>query len=259
MSLLVVLLILAILILGALTFVVGRGEGSFPRGRWVVFGAAFALGAVLDLVTKHWAFTELPSPGSTVALTSWFSFTHARNEGAAFGMFQGQHDFFMVVTVIALVAVPYFVHTVRERALVAALVLGLILSGVVGNFWDRMVYGYVRDFLDVHTPPTGALHDFVVRVTGRDTWPTFNVADVFITCGAAAVVLFMGHLSEEPEPAEDEADAGQSALADEDPPAASDEAASHADGSDPVSAGSESVLVAGSPDAPPTTPENAPA
>ena len=61
----------------------------------------------------------LPRDRSSYALTSWFAFTHAVNKGAAFGLFQGKHTFFMVVSIVAFTAVPYFVHTadLRLRAL----------------------------------------------------------------------------------------------------------------------------------------------
>lgn len=160
--------------------------------RWILFLLALVLGTALDLGTKHVAFERLPAYGQSYPVTSWFAFTHAENPGAAFGMFAGQHDFFMLVTIIAFVAVPYFVHTAPARSRGIPIVLGLILAGVVGNFWDRITFGVVRDFLDVHTPPSGALHDFFMSTLGKTVWPTFNVADVFITCGAAAMVLFFG-------------------------------------------------------------------
>lgn len=160
--------------------------------RWILFLVALVLGTALDLGTKHAAFKALPALRDTHPVNEWFSLTHAVNRGAAFGMFQGQHDFFMLVTVVAFVAVPYFVHTAPRGSRAIPITLGLILSGVAGNFWDRIVHGHVRDFLDVHTPPTGAVHDLCMSVFGRDVWPTFNVADVFITCGAVAMVLFFG-------------------------------------------------------------------
>lgn len=160
--------------------------------RWILFLIALVLGTALDLGTKYAAFKALPDLRDTHAVNEWFSLTHAVNRGAAFGMFQGQHDFFMLVTVVAFVAVPYFVHTAPRASRAIPITLGLILSGVAGNFWDRIVHGHVRDFLDVHTPPTGAVHDLCMSVFGRDVWPTFNVADVFITCGAVAMVLFFG-------------------------------------------------------------------
>lgn len=176
--------------------------------RWIVLLVAFALGVVLDLGTKDFAFLHLKAMGDSVPVFSWFAWTHARNPGAAFGLFEGAHTFFTLVTMCAFVGVPYFVHTAKERVILTGIVMGLILAGVAGNFWDRMVFGYVRDFIDVHTPPTGALHDFFKSVTGRTVWPTFNVADMFITGGAAAVILFLGsRFDDEPKPDPDAPDA----------------------------------------------------
>lgn len=160
--------------------------------RWVLFYVALVVGTVLDLGTKWWAFEALPHPRSSMPITSWFAFTHATNKGAAFGLFEGQFDFFMLVTLLALVAVPCFVHTAPRRSWGLPIVLGLILSGVIGNFWDRAIHGHVRDFLDVHTPPAGWLHDQCERLLGRTVWPTFNVADVFITGGALLMILVLG-------------------------------------------------------------------
>lgn len=164
-----------------------------PIYRWVVFSVALVCGAALDLISKALAFEALPHLQDTqVVIEGWFSFTHATNRGAAFGLFEGQHTFFMTVSVVAFVAVPYFVHTSprNRRGLLNATILGLILAGVIGNFWDRVVHGFVRDFLDVHTPDSGAVHDFFARWFKSTVWPTFNVADIFITVGAISMVLF---------------------------------------------------------------------
>ena len=161
--------------------------------RWGLFFVALVLGIALDLVSKHKAFVALPDHGdTTVLIEGWFSFTHAENRGAAFGLFEGRHTLFMIMTVLAFVGVPYFVHTAPARAWGLITTLGLILAGVIGNFWDRVVYGFVRDFLDVHTPPSGSVHDFFQSVAGSTVWPTFNVADVFITCGAISMVFLWG-------------------------------------------------------------------
>mgnify|MGYP001248209295 CR=1 FL=1 len=196
-----------------------------PALRWIAFSLALVLGTALDLATKAWAFQALPDPMDTrVVIEGWFSFTHATNRGAAFGLFQGQHTFFMVVSLLAFVAVPYFVHTSprNRRGLITAGVLGLILAGVMGNFWDRVVHGFVRDFLDVHTPPAGTVHDLCERLFGRTVWPTFNVADIFITVGAISMVLFLGREEEkkpaseaaQPAPSQDAAPAPAAAGAD---------------------------------------------
>ncbi|MEZ6183638.1 MAG: signal peptidase II [Planctomycetota bacterium] len=164
-----------------------------PWARWVLFFVALVLGVALDLVSKEKAFAALPNPGdSRVVLDGWFNLSHATNFGAAFGLFEGRHTLFMLMTILAFVGVPYFVHTAAPRAWGLIATLGLILAGVIGNFWDRVVHGFVRDFLDVHTPPSGTVHDLFDSVFGQTVWPTFNVADIFITGGAIAMVFLWG-------------------------------------------------------------------
>jgi signal peptidase II len=176
---------------------------THARARWAVFGVALLLGTALDLWTKSYFFATLGKIGEPHSVTSFFALTKATNPGAAFGMFRDQHTFFMLVTLAAFVCVPYFLHTARRNPRGTALVLGLILSGVVGNFWDRMAVGEVRDFLDFHTPATGMLHDLCVKLFGTDTWPTFNVADIFITGGAITIIAAQALLPN-PDAKEDE-------------------------------------------------------
>jgi signal peptidase II len=195
------IVVLLVLLAGAVFW----GKRVPAAQRWLILLGAFAIGVVLDLGSKEIAFHYLPKPRDTTPIWSWFSWTHARNEGAAFGMFRGKHDFFMVVTLCAFVAVPFFVHVARERVKITALVMGLILAGVAGNFWDRMTFGYVRDFIDVHTAPAGTLYDLTTRLFNTNVWPTFNVADMFITGGAAAAILFLGGEPDE-DPAEESAE-----------------------------------------------------
>lgn len=160
-----------------------------PRLRWALFASALVCGLALDLGTKEWAFRALTHQGDSHVVNGYFAFTRATNPGAAFGLFAGQHTFFMLVTVVAFVAVPYFVHVARRAVAATAVVLGLVLSGVVGNFWDRVVHGEVRDFLDVHAPDGSGLASLCDRLFGSHVWPTFNVADMWITGGAIAILV----------------------------------------------------------------------
>jgi len=163
------------------------------RMRWIFFLVAATIGLTLDLGTKEWAFSQKELHSSWAAaypvIPDWFDIQLSENAGAAWGLFSGKHTFFMVISIVAFIAIVYFVHTANEKARAAPTVLGLIFAGVLGNFWDRTVFGVVRDFLAVHTPETGTVHDFFEKTLGHTHWPTFNVADMCITCGAVCLVV----------------------------------------------------------------------
>jgi len=184
-----------------------KAAAPAPRAalRWGIFIAAFLVGLALDIGSKEVAFHYLPEPRDTHVVWSWFSWTHARNLGAAFSMFEGQQGLFMGMTILAFVGLPYFVHAAEEKVLRTALIMGLVLAGVGGNFWDRMVFGYVRDFIDVHATVGTWLYDLTRDWFGTHIWPTFNVADMFITGGCFAVFFFLGGKPEEEEESADDA------------------------------------------------------
>ncbi len=110
------------------------------------------------------------------------------NHGALFGLGQGQkgnaNGFFAVVSLAAAIAIVIWGtrrHTARERGLMAA--LGLILGGTVGNLYDRIVFGGVRDFLYFY----------------KVEWPVFNVADCCLVVGAALLLIQAVFVSPAPE------------------------------------------------------------
>ncbi len=142
--------------------------------------AAVALAVlVLDQLTKAIVARGM-TLHQTIPLLPFFSLTYLRNTGAAFGILAAapgalRVPLFVVVTVLAVVALVVFVRQtpVDRRWLLGA--LGGILGGALGNLVCRLRYGEVIDFLDLHW---GGLH-----------WPPFNVADSAITVGVALVLL----------------------------------------------------------------------
>jgi len=133
---------------------------------------------VLDLWTKNIA-TQSLILYRPVELTSWLNLTLAHNYGAAFSflsdaggwqrwLFTGLASVVTVVLVVWLFRLP-----AREKLTAAA--LGLIIGGAVGNLVDRVIHGYVVDFIDVYY---------------RDWhWPAFNLADSAITCGVILLLV----------------------------------------------------------------------
>lgn len=102
------------------------------------------------------------------------SFTYIRNEGAAFGILQGARIFFIIITVIVLLGAIYYIVKMRPQSSIEKWALCFIGGGAVGNFIDRAVFGYVRDFIMVK------FIDF----------PVFNIADCFVCIGAGLYILY---------------------------------------------------------------------
>jgi signal peptidase II len=141
----------------------------------------FALALVvilLDQYTKRLA-TDGLEYGRPVEVFWWFNLTLQHNTGAAFSFLQdagGWQRYFFSVTAMGIsVALAIWLIVMRRGQWLLALALGLILGGALGNLWDRMMLGYVVDFVSVH----------------YQGWyfPTFNVADSAISVGAVLLLL----------------------------------------------------------------------
>lgn len=162
------------------------------KQRWIFFALTAGLGLFLDLASKEWAFEHpsLKGPDAKIELIpGWFDLALSVNKGAAFGMLMGAHSFFLMISALAFIAIVYFVHVSPRSARLGPALLGLILAGVAGNFWDRCVFTHVRDFLYAHTPPAGTAFNLAMRIFGRSEWPNFNFADAYICVGAIAIVI----------------------------------------------------------------------
>ncbi len=145
-----------------------------PRyARW--FSVA-ALVAVLDCVTKL-AVLEWLAPGESRAMAPFFNLVLVFNKGAAFSFLAGaggwQTLFFAAIAVVASAVIGFLIVKNENKKLFCS-GLALILGGAIGNLYDRLAYGHVVDFLDVHA---AGWH-----------WPAFNVADSAITLGAGILI-----------------------------------------------------------------------
>lgn len=148
--------------------------------RYGFVGAVAAFVVVFDQLTKWIVRTELGVYESVPVVDGLFSITHVRNTGGAFSLFAGADEawrvpFFLLVAVVAIAALLHFVRRVSPHQRVLLFALGAVLGGAAGNMIDRAVFGQVTDFLDVYWR---GYH-----------WPTFNVADSFITVGMLILVV----------------------------------------------------------------------
>jgi len=174
-----------------------------PRNVW--FGATLATGILLDQGTKAWVSSHLQFGIDEMPLIQdWFSLVQARNTGAAFSTMEGQMHVFHAFTVVCIAVVLVLLRSIERDARFVPFTLGMILSGALGNWIDRLRLGYVVDFLKVYVGSYEPLRSWLIDRFHTNVWPIFNVADSMLLVG---VVLFAGYylLQREGDEAEDPA------------------------------------------------------
>jgi len=148
---------------------------SFTKwGRWLGWSAVVF---VLDQLTKH-AVTANFQYLETRYVFSWFNLVLAHNTGAAFSFLASasgwQREFFIGVTLLISGVLLWMLRSNQGNRLLS-LALALVLGGAAGNLYDRILHGYVIDFVQWH-------------VAGY-YWPAFNIADSAICLGAALLIF----------------------------------------------------------------------
>ena len=128
-----------------------------------------------DQLVKAWAKTSLMETGTIPVIKDVFHLTYAENRGAAFSMLEGQRWFFIILTSVMLVVIAMAFFKEFFKGVWGKTTLVFIFSGAVGNFIDRVWLGFVVDMFDFR------LIDF----------PIFNVADIFLTVGAAMGIIYI--------------------------------------------------------------------
>ena len=146
-----------------------------------IFVGASLASVLLDQATKLAVAANLSFSDRIPVITDFFYITHARNPGAAFGLFGDapvaiRLTLFIGITLVALGMVVNFYRKLAPGDRFSALSLGLILGGAAGNLIDRVFRGEVVDFLHF-------------RLWGGYQWPDFNLADSFIVVGVAFLVI----------------------------------------------------------------------
>jgi signal peptidase II len=165
-------------------------KDEVPLPRWLLFWSIALGGAVFDLVTKTLVFARIgPPPSPPISLIPNVLELHTSlNSGALWGLGRNlKHSslIFAALSVMAAVAICYYLLVKRaasDARLTAA--LGLIMAGALGNCYDRLMLGHVRDFVHFHVDPIG--FDCAI----------FNFADNMLVAGAIILML----LALRPEP-----------------------------------------------------------
>jgi signal peptidase II len=132
---------------------------------------------LLDQLTKELAIILLKGKESFVLIKDVFELEYLENTGAAFSMLEGKTWFFLILTVVIVIAafVIYFKTPLSGRFFWFRLTLVFLISGAIGNFIDRAAKHYVVDF-------------FYFKLIN---FPIFNVADIYVTCAEVLLIILV--------------------------------------------------------------------
>lgn len=126
-----------------------------------------------DQISKVLITNNIELYGKVNIIPNFFNLTYTKNFGAAFGILEGKRVFFLIITILVFGYLIYeLIKNIYKKLYSCSLIL--IISGIIGNFIDRLLFGFVRDFLDF-------------KIFGYDA-AIFNLADSFIVIG---VIIFL--------------------------------------------------------------------
>jgi len=139
-------------------------------------------------------------------IDSFFWITFVENPGMAFGIDvgDGQKLFLSLFSIIASVAILYYLYKVRYGSLVLKVGLALILGGALGNLMDRTFYGLFYDYAPIFYGRVVDFFqvefwDFTLFGHTYEKWPIFNVADAAVTSGVLLIIIFHREFDKEEE------------------------------------------------------------
>lgn len=152
------------------------------KKRYLILLAISGIIICLDQITKMYVHTHFTLHESISVIKDYFDITYIRNEGAAFGFLANtaptfRDIFFLSMPPIALLVILSILRSVPDDDILQISALSLVFGGAIGNYIDRVRFGWVIDFLDFYYE--------------KYHWPAFNVADMSIVLGISVLLLLM--------------------------------------------------------------------
>jgi len=151
-------------------------------GQYRIFFVIACTVFILDQLSKIWishysGLTQgvYPPYGGINVIPGIFDIVYAVNTGAAWGIFAGKGTSLIFMAVLVLGLLFYFRKHLEFSRKRYQMCFAMLVGGIIGNAYDRIIYGHVIDFLDFHI--------------GNYRWPTFNIADCGIVVGAIIYVV----------------------------------------------------------------------
>ena len=136
---------------------------------------------MLDYVSKRYIVSHIPYGAVIPVIDGFFNIVHTHNTGVAFGFLATLPDSYRIlllsgISIVVFLVILYLILFGKERSPLFILGLALMGGGALGNLYGRLMHGYVVDFLD-----------FYIK---RYHYPSFNLADSFITIGVFLILIY---------------------------------------------------------------------
>ncbi|MDP4088064.1 MAG: signal peptidase II [Bacillota bacterium] len=135
------------------------------------------LGFIVDRVTKLLSMRFLKA-GDIPVIKNYFDLQYVENRGAAFGILQDKQIILGLITLAVVIGIIFYLVKNKPTSRILRLSLALIISGALGNLFDRFYYKYVVDFLLFHWREVYS-------------WPNFNAADILVVVGTLLMALYI--------------------------------------------------------------------
>lgn len=130
---------------------------------------------IIDQIIKLLVITNLKLYQEIVIIPDFFKIYYLRNDGAAFSSFSGMKYLLIIIGILMIFLINKYISKFEKKRKIEIFSLGIILGGIIGNLIDRLLYGYVIDYLSF----TIFNYDFAV----------FNLADIGIVLGIFLLLI----------------------------------------------------------------------
>jgi signal peptidase II len=134
------------------------------------------LGLILDRLAKVWALSSLKDKNGIILIKDFFKLEYLENKGAAFGILQNKLILLTLVTLLIISGMIYYIIKYKPKSKFLRISFALIISGALGNLYDRLFYKYVVDFILLHYKEVYY-------------FPTFNIADMLVVVGTLILAI----------------------------------------------------------------------
>ena len=146
------------------------------RNKFIVMSVLIVVILVLDLVTKYIIDGMYEEGTGVSAIPGLFNIISVHNYGAAWGIFEGSQVMLIIMSLISLGIFIWYFIVEKKKSWLLIVTFAFLFAGCLGNLYDRIVFGYVRDF---------------IQFAFWQSFPIFNFADTFLTIGVIMFIIYL--------------------------------------------------------------------